>query len=193
MHTVHFPSSPEQGIIAAAVGIIFDTYNYDASVTDAQRQTIDKFFDSLMMYENDPEPREIAYGELLDTLDTGNRWVYKGSVTTPPCAKLVYWNVLNKVYPISERHLFLYKQHLVNRPTKKNNYVDYTGNYREIQAYDEHDLQMIVTPSVAEAAAPSTGSTLNVILVCVLFFLSVVVGALRIIINQKQERIDQIK
>lgn len=149
MHTVHFPSAPEQGFIAAAVGIIFDTYNYDASVTDAQRKTINKFFDSLMMYdETDPEPKEVAYGELLDALDTETRWVYKGSVTTPPCDKLVYWNVLAKVYPISERHLFLYKKHLANRPSQANKakYVDYTGNYREIQPYNDHDLKLIKAP-----------------------------------------------
>jgi hypothetical protein len=33
-------------------------------------------------------------------VDTRNRWVYKGSVTTPPCATMVYWNVLTTVYPI---------------------------------------------------------------------------------------------
>lgn len=34
MHTVHYPKSAKNGIIAAALGIIFDTVNYDESVTD---------------------------------------------------------------------------------------------------------------------------------------------------------------
>lgn len=110
MNTDHFPAKAEEGIIAGALGIIFDTVDYDPSVTDSQRKIIDKFFDSLMLYAHDPESKEVAYGELIDALDTDNRWVYKGSVTTPPCAKTVYWNVLSQVYPISVRHLELYKK-----------------------------------------------------------------------------------
>lgn len=110
MHTVHFPKEKESGIIAAALGIIFDTENYDPSVTDAQRDTIDKFFESLLLGDlHDPDSKEVAYGELIDALDTDNRWVYKGSVTTPPCDTIVYWNVLSKVYPISYRHFGQYK------------------------------------------------------------------------------------
>ena len=194
MHTVHFPTKPEQGFIAAVVGIIFDTYNYDPSVTDAQRQTIDKFFDSLMMYEeSDPLPKEIAYGELLDVLDTNSRWVYEGSMTTPPCDKLVYWNVISKVYPISERHLFLYKKHLATRPNSNNKgkYVDYTGNYREVQKQDRHNLKLIIAPErVEKVATPEQqGSGLNVFLVIMLIITSLIVGVLYIIINQKQEKI----
>ena len=113
--------------------------------------------------------------------------MYKGSVTTPPCATLVYLNVLTKVYPISERHLFLYKKHLANRPStaNKGKYVDYTGNYREIQPINGHDLKILVGPEAVEEAAPSAGSDLNVALVCILVLLSIVVGVLRIIINQK--------
>jgi len=33
MHTVHYPPKVETGFIAAALGIIFDTKNYDKSVT----------------------------------------------------------------------------------------------------------------------------------------------------------------
>ena len=34
MHTVHYPKAAKSGIIAAALGIIFDTVDYDESVTD---------------------------------------------------------------------------------------------------------------------------------------------------------------
>jgi len=50
------------------------------------------------------------YGDLMMMVDADNRYVYSGSVTTPPCAKSVYWNVLSTVYPISEYHLELFKQ-----------------------------------------------------------------------------------
>jgi len=45
-------------------------------------------------------------------IDTNNRWVYKGSLTTPPCTKTVYFNILNKVYPIKQYHLNMFKQQL---------------------------------------------------------------------------------
>jgi len=63
------------------------------------------------MYNNrlNPTSPSINYGELIMSVDTDNRWVYKGSVTTPPCAQTVYWNVVGKVYPIKEKHLNYYK------------------------------------------------------------------------------------
>jgi carbonic anhydrase len=146
MHTVHLPDKNEQGFMAAALGIIFDTTNYDPSVTDAQRAAIDKFFDSLMLYDHtNPESKEVAYGELIDALDTDNRWVYKGSVTTPPCARLVYWNVLAQVYPVQPKHLLQYKDQLAKRPAAAYaaKYVDYSGNYREINPYNGHDLKLL--------------------------------------------------
>jgi carbonic anhydrase len=107
MHTVHFPKKAENGIIAAALGIIFDTEKYDPSVTDEQRVIIDKFFENLLLgNQQDPTSKEIAYGELIDAIDTENRWIYKGSVTTPPCQTTVYWNVLSKVYPVSKKHFW---------------------------------------------------------------------------------------
>jgi carbonic anhydrase len=33
-------------------------------------------------------------------VDMDDRWVYRGSVTTPPCTTQVYWNVLRTIYPI---------------------------------------------------------------------------------------------
>jgi len=42
-------------------------------------------------------------------LNTNKRWVYKGSLTTPPCTSVVIFNVLSTVYPIKQRHLQYYK------------------------------------------------------------------------------------
>lgn len=47
MHTVHLLDQPESTFFAAALGLIFDTYNYDKSVTPEQVAIIDSFFDSL--------------------------------------------------------------------------------------------------------------------------------------------------
>jgi len=45
-------------------------------------------------------------------VDTDNRYTYRGSVTTPPCAQNVYWNVLKTVYPISQKHVDQFKDQL---------------------------------------------------------------------------------
>ena len=49
MHVVHFPNTVSNGIIASAIGIIFDVKNYDPSVTVQQINIIDNFFDSMQM------------------------------------------------------------------------------------------------------------------------------------------------
>jgi carbonic anhydrase len=41
-----------------------------------------------------------------------DRWIYKGSVTTPPCDKFVYWNVLRRIHPIKIDQLALFKEKL---------------------------------------------------------------------------------
>jgi len=52
----------------------------------------------------------INYKALMNMADFTNRWTYKGSVTTPPCHTFVHWNVLSTVYPISKKHLELFKK-----------------------------------------------------------------------------------
>ena len=52
MHTVHMPDADSKAgdknkIIASATGLIFDTENYDTSISAEDRKIIDKFFDSL--------------------------------------------------------------------------------------------------------------------------------------------------
>ena len=56
-----------------------------------------------------PTVNLVTYGDLMSMVDFSNRWVYKGSVTTPPCAKKVYWNVLQTIYPIKKAHLDKFK------------------------------------------------------------------------------------
>ncbi len=58
---------------------------------------------------NDPIADKIPFGELMRKIDTKNRWVYKGSLTTPPCTKHIYWNVVSTVYPIKPKHLKLFR------------------------------------------------------------------------------------
>lgn len=102
MHTVHLPEGGEKnGFRYAALGIFFSVSSADP-VEDWEKKDIDKFF-AEMKWDTEGNPRVdlVSYGSLMTLVDTDNRWVYKGSVTTPPCHTLVYWNVVRKVYPIS--------------------------------------------------------------------------------------------
>lgn len=107
MHTVHVASEEKSGVKYAAMGIIFSVDDYTAKVSNAEMEIIDRFFDSLRMDTttgNLIPVTNVTYGDLMMMVNTKNRWVYRGSVTTPPCATYVYWNVLRDVYPISYRH-----------------------------------------------------------------------------------------
>ena len=57
---------------------------------------------------NDPTVTAIPFAKLMNSIDTNNRWVYNGSLTTPPCTKNIYWKVVGTVYPIKPKHLSLF-------------------------------------------------------------------------------------
>ena len=140
MHTVHLPTSSKNGVKYAAVGILFSTTDYwKEGVTDALVNTIDSFFDSLQWTQNKANPVVplVPFGDLMMKMDTENRWIYKGSVTTPPCDTIVYWNVLQRVYPIKQKHLDLFEQQLARGG------LDMIGNYRATQLIDKHNPFLI--------------------------------------------------
>lgn len=80
---------------------------------------------------------EIRFGELISALDTNNRWIYKGSLTTPPCLETIYWNVARKVLPMKEKHLMWFKMMLKETGNGIN------GNYRVIQPIDRHEPKLL--------------------------------------------------
>lgn len=117
MHTYHLADlknvTGETKIKHAAVGIFFSVENFDKDVTEAENRTIDNFFDDLKFDEDgEPEVDRIDYGKLMQIVEMNYRWIYKGSTTTPPCHKNVFWNVVRRVYPIKERHLNMFKKKL---------------------------------------------------------------------------------
>lgn len=116
MHTVHYPANGatyDKGFIASAMGLMFSVDNYTAELSFAEQQIVDNFFDSLKLTDTgSPEVDMVTYGSLMEMADFDNRWVYKGSVTTPPCATNVYWNVLSTVYPVKQEHVDLFKAKL---------------------------------------------------------------------------------
>ena len=127
MHTVHTPKRVGNDINNAAVGILFSVNNWTPGA-DAQSEVIERFFESLLLNQtDDPKVKEVPYGDLMMALDTDNRWVYKGSVTTPPCGKFVYWNVLQTVYPINATYVEWFKEKQLSRGA---NNLKETGNWR---------------------------------------------------------------
>lgn len=140
MHTVHYPQASDSDnkgqYIAAAVGLMFSV-NDHSPVDEGTVALIDKFFDQLQWEKTDSNPTVdlISYGDLMNAVNTNDRWVYKGSVTTPPCARFVYWNVLRTIFPIKQKHLDAFKNQM------KRDKIEY--NYRVTSPIDEHDLRII--------------------------------------------------
>jgi hypothetical protein len=64
----------------------------------------------------------------MNLIDMKSRWVYKGSLTTPPCTRFVLFNVCKNIYPISEKHLNLFKNYLKRGEKDLEKY----GNYRNV-------------------------------------------------------------
>lgn len=114
--------------MASAMGLMFSVKDYTKTVTSAEEVIIDGFFDSLQWTTTTSSPKvaEVPYGDLMMMADMDNRYTYVGSVTTPPCAQNVYWNVLRTVYPIKKKHLDQFMNQL------KRGELQVTGNNREI-------------------------------------------------------------
>jgi hypothetical protein len=141
------PKEVKGGIKYAAVGVFFSVKDFTAEVTPEQEKVIDRFFESLNwnVTSTNPSVAQVPYGELMMMVDTDNRWVYKGSVTTPPCDTIVYWNVLRTVYPIKEKYFNQFKEQM------KRGKLEQTGNYRNTVPIDLHDVHIITSEQQASS------------------------------------------
>jgi hypothetical protein len=169
MHTVHFPKAAKGGVIAAAMGIFFsaDPDYYSAKVAEDSDQVaiIDKFFTSLMWDKQNTagafvnaRSSKVFYGELMMMVNMRTRWTYKGSVTTPPCATAVYWNVVKTIYPIKQMHLNQFKQQMIRgNADGTDKFGADVSNWREIQPLGDRVVTHIVMP-------PSGGSAAGVVI-----------------------------
>lgn len=161
MHVVHLPNdiptafstteADADEFFAAAMGMMFDVDDYDQSVTDDQKHIINTFFDTLD-YSGDgsPVPSFVNLGALLNMADYENRYAFRGSLTTPPCTRNVYFNVMSTIYPIRQSDLDKYNAAL-NRITDGLGSDGGTGNYRKPQPIDGQDVVWIKKSRVDSA------------------------------------------
>lgn len=153
--------------MASAVGLMFDVDDYDPSISAEDRKIIDKFFDSLGFGNIPPSGKakghvlttnaSVPYGDLMKMNNFASRWVYTGSLTTPPCSVGVYFQVVDRVLPISQRHYDAYikqqreyvqqaytladgaDKHKIGNFTQGRR-LDVTGNWRVTQPIDNHNV-----------------------------------------------------
>ena len=66
---------------------MFSVHEHTADITYKQSEEIREFFEDLFWAADsyNPEVSEIDIGDIMRIIDFKERWVYKGSFTTPPC------------------------------------------------------------------------------------------------------------
>jgi carbonic anhydrase len=114
MQTIHYPDDASGNIKGASVSVLFDTkawHNY----TEEEEETIDAFFESLVLedlerFDENNNPRdafsfEVFFSTVTQLVQDYNRWVYKGSLTMPPCTSPWFVQVFHRVLPIKEEYL----------------------------------------------------------------------------------------
>jgi carbonic anhydrase len=180
MHIVHMPAAgatTEQkgNALAAAMGIIFDTRADVADKVNPEVVTaIDAFFDSLSLNTDTTSTNlpEVKLANLMKYADLNNRWSYKGSLTTPPCSKTVFFNVLRTVWPMKKKHLDML-HNLMKNHGKGAFFSKADGNHRVVQPVNTQDPVIITNNYINEAAAGGEFRGLFIAFL-VLFILSLV-------------------
>lgn len=203
MHSVHLPDATENGYFGAVMGLIFDSKKYDPTITQEEVDIIDSFFDSLQLDQLDVDttgtPKsevaltKVAYGQLMNIAQTDNRFIYTGSLTTPPCTEKVFWNVINRVYPIKERHLSTFRYLIAQQMRQEADPAKYKitseGNYRNVQKIKKQNPVLMVRDPEGDdpESAKRTNHILTIVLVVVVVKVVIVSGLIFMILNQRDE------
>ncbi len=100
-----------------------------------------------------------------------SRWTYKGSVTTPPCATTVYWNVVKTIYPIKQKHVDQFRNFQLSRDPSTKGYNPSTGtggNYRNLQKITDAHSMYIVTNEYSAASVLLATTTAIFLVLCII-------------------------
>lgn len=96
----------EKKVKDAAVIFFMDRDNATVRTSAAEKAAFGTAFWLLMPTDaKDKVYKDAKFFNLRDIMNILNfdeRWVYRGSGTTPPCAEGVYTNVLRTVYPLTD-------------------------------------------------------------------------------------------
>jgi len=142
MHIVYFPKTPEGGFFAAAVGLMFSVNDHNAELSTEEVKVVDAFFDGLKWDDESGDAvvsDQILFGDLMEIVNFNKRWMYKGSVTSPPCGTYLYWNIPSTIYPVSQKHLDLFVNKQLSKGEDGN--LDDIGNWRAtVSEEDEHGV-----------------------------------------------------
>lgn len=74
----------------AGIGILFSVNDANVKLSKAEIILIDTFFETLAWSNPSTDPVDvnlITFGDLMTMADHKSRWIYKGSLTTPPCTR----------------------------------------------------------------------------------------------------------
>lgn len=70
----------------------------------------------------------------MEMVSESNKWVYKGSMTTPPCRGPYFVQVFDRILPV-DPEIVGHIRKMQKRSNRKN--LGATGNYRDTQLYNE--------------------------------------------------------
>jgi hypothetical protein len=94
MELVHLPNMQKIGGVKGAVAHILFDVERGMNITEEEPELIESFFDSLHLEygaDNDLKKTksyfsyEVYTQYIMEMVSGSNKWVYKGSLTTPPC------------------------------------------------------------------------------------------------------------
>ena len=139
----------QNGYFESAISILFSIDEYDEA-SEKEYELFEQFFNDIELEKKNPQVEKIRFGKLMEVIDWSHRWSYKGSATIPPCDQYIYWNVLQKVYPIKKSHVLNFKKKL----EEVNVQIDgLNGNWRETQTGFNKDVIFIGKSSATKILA----------------------------------------
>ena len=92
MEIIHYPNEQKAGCVIGAVAHVLFDVERGFNITEEEPEMIEAFFESLHFeygtkIDNTKsyDSVEVMLQHVMEMVSEQNKWVYKGSLTTPPC------------------------------------------------------------------------------------------------------------